>query len=210
MNRGYVKLWRKSLDNGWLQNHRLWVFWSYCLLRANHKETKVKIGFQGITLKPGQFLFGRRVAAEELNMSERQIRTALAFLINAGNLTIKTTNKFSIITIVNWHLYQDMPTQNDQQNDQQVTNKRPQTRMIRSIYKCEFFSINEIQHEKYQEAYPTLDLMAEYKAMAAWLESNPNKRKTPKGYPRFVNNWLSKTYKERKDSSDWRDKLRPL
>lgn len=206
MNQGYVKLWRKSIHNGWLQNHRLWVFWSYCLLRANHKETKVKIGFQEITLKPGQFIFGRRVTAEELNMSERQIRTALAFLKKAGNVTSKTTNKFSIITIVNWHTYQS----GEIQNDQQATSKRPQTRMIRSKYSCEYFSISEKQHEKYQQAYPSIDLMAEYKKMAAWLESNPSKRKTPRGYPKFVNSWLSKAYTEKKDSSDWRDKLKPL
>ena len=31
MNRGYVRLWRKSLDAGWIRNHKLWAFWTYCL-----------------------------------------------------------------------------------------------------------------------------------------------------------------------------------
>ena len=106
MNRGYVKLWRKALDNGWLQNHALWAFWSYCLLRANHKETIVIIGYQEVPLKPGQFIFGRKRAARDLNMTEWKIRSCLYFLKKAGNITIKTTNKFSIITIVNWNTYQ--------------------------------------------------------------------------------------------------------
>jgi hypothetical protein len=52
----------------------------------------------------------------------------LEFLKEAGNLTIKTTNKFSIITIVNWHIYQSSEVENDQQNDQQIANKWPHTK----------------------------------------------------------------------------------
>ena len=77
MNRGYVKLWRKSLDGGWLQNPELWTFWTWCLLKASHKVIVVKVGFQEITLQPGQFIFGRKKASKELKMSERKIRTCI-------------------------------------------------------------------------------------------------------------------------------------
>jgi len=124
MKRGYVKLWRKSLDNGWLQNHELWVFWCYCLLKASHKEFVVKISFQEILLLPGQFIFGRKQAAKDLKMSEWQIRACLDFLKKHGNLTIKTTNKFSIITIINWPIYQgdnsNEPPANSPTNHQQT------------------------------------------------------------------------------------------
>jgi hypothetical protein len=106
MNRGYVRLWRKSLDAGWIKNHKLWAFWSYCLMKATHKEYDAIVGLQVVHLIPGQFIFGRRKASEETGLTEREIRTIIAFLINCGNLTIKTTNKYSIITIVNWHIYQ--------------------------------------------------------------------------------------------------------
>ena len=43
------------------------------------------------------------------------------------NETIKSTNKFSIITICNWDTYQSQDLENDQLNDQQLTNKRPTT-----------------------------------------------------------------------------------
>lgn len=130
MNRGYVRLWRKSLDAGWIKNHKLWAFWTYCLLKASHKEYDAIIGLQIIHLLPGQFIFGRAKAAEETGLSEREIRTILAFLIKTGNLTSKTTNKFSVITIVNWHIYQSDETKNDQQNDQQRANKGPHTNTI--------------------------------------------------------------------------------
>jgi hypothetical protein len=123
MDRGFVKLWRKSIDAGWLRNHKLWAFWSWCLMKASYREHKQIVGRQTVELKPGQFIFGRKKAAEELNISEQETRTILGFLAKAQNLTIKSTNKFSIITVVNWPIYQGM-TETDQPADQQTTNQQ--------------------------------------------------------------------------------------
>ena len=123
---GYVKVFRKALERGWLKNHTLWTFWTYCLLRANHTETDAIVGYQTIRLKPGQFIFGRKKAAVDLNMSEQQIRTCIKFLHKVEqNITIETTNKYSIITIVNWHIYQGKEPSNNQQDNHQITNKQP-------------------------------------------------------------------------------------
>ncbi len=130
MNRGYVRLWRKSLDAGWIKNHKLWAFWTYCLMKATHKEFDEIVGLQVVHLIPGQFVFGRKKASKETGLTEREIRTILAFLRNAGNLTIKTTNKFSIITIINWPTYQGDTSENDQLSDQPPTSKRPHTNTI--------------------------------------------------------------------------------
>jgi hypothetical protein len=128
MGETWVKFYRKMLDNEMLKNHKLWAFWSYCLLRANYKDRTIFFNNCEVKLEPGQFIFGRKKAAQDLNMSERQIRTSLELMKKAGNLTIQTTNKYSIITIVNWHIYQQENGRNDQQDDQQTTSKRPQTR----------------------------------------------------------------------------------
>jgi hypothetical protein len=106
MDRGYVKLWRKTLDSGWFKNHKLWVFWSYCLVKATHKEITQMVGFQQVSLAPGEFIFGRKKAAKDLNMSEKEIRTCVKNLDKLGNVAIKRANKFSIITIINWDTYQ--------------------------------------------------------------------------------------------------------
>lgn len=125
MKRGYIKLWRKSLDGGLLQNPKLWAFWSWCLLKASHKKHTQLVGFREVELEAGQFVFGRKKAAKELKMSERCIRTCLDNLKKTEKAIIKTTNKFSIITVVNWSTYQDKNTINDLQTDQQPTNRRP-------------------------------------------------------------------------------------
>lgn len=127
MNRGFVNLWRKSLDSGWIRNHGLWAFWSWCLLKATHKPYDAIVGLQRVHLKSGQFIFGRRQASIETGLSEQQIRTIIDFLKKDESLTIKTTNKFSIISITNWDTYQSREMQTIQQTNQQLTNNQPHT-----------------------------------------------------------------------------------
>lgn len=69
-------------------------------------------------------------------------------------------------------------------------------------YKCEFFQVTEQGHLKYKTAYPNIDLMNQYQKMAAWLESNPSKRKTQSGYPRFINSWLSRASEKKPKETD--------
>ena len=126
MANGWVKLWRKSIDSGLIKNHNVWIFWTYCLMKANHeKDYKCVVGFQEVILQPGQFIFGRKKAAEETELSEQKIRTCLEFLKKYKNLTIKTTNKFSVITIVNWVTYQNKEDEINQQSNQHLTSRQP-------------------------------------------------------------------------------------
>jgi len=168
MNRGFIKIWRKALDAGWLKNHKLWVFWTYCLMKATHKEYDAIVGCQSIHLMPGDFIFGLNVASKETHLSIRSIRTLLNFLQTTQNLTIKTTNKFSIISITNWDTYQIQETQNDKQNDKPLTNNRQTTdniqeyKNIRKEYTSEFLS--------FYQAYPKH--VAKDAAWKAWQKLN--------------------------------------
>ena len=85
------------------------------------------IGMQEVTLQPGQFIFGRKVASEECGLSEQTIRTCLVKLKNMKKLTIKPTNKFSVISVVNWGRYQTDNQASNQQTNQQLTNNQPTT-----------------------------------------------------------------------------------
>jgi len=128
-NCGWIKLFRKSLDSGLLKNHKLWVFWCYCLMKANHKKDfKCVVGYQEVILQPGEFVFGLKVAAEETNISIQSLRTCIAHLKKYKNLTIKSTNKFSIISIVNWETYQQEKTATNKQTNKPLTNNQQHTR----------------------------------------------------------------------------------
>lgn len=149
MNNGWIKIWRKSLENGWLRNHKLWTFWCWCLLKATHKEHYQIVGYQSVRLMPGEFIFGRKASSKELNMSEQEIRTAVDSMRKRKNLTIKSTNKYSIITILNWDSYQSDTININQQTNQPLTSKQPATNHKQECKKE--------KKEKKEIIYPTLD-----------------------------------------------------
>lgn len=136
MECGYIKLHRKVLDNGWLREPKLWALWCWCLLSASHKQHSMIVGCQQITLEPGQFVFGRKALAEQLGLTEQEIRTRIDSLRKRKNLTIKSTNKYSIGTIINWAAYQSdidnyQPTNQPTTNQQLTTNKNVRMKEIK-------------------------------------------------------------------------------
>jgi len=141
---GWIKLYRQTVDDGWLQNAELWTFWCYCLLKASHKKHTARVGYQRIELMPGQLIFGRKKAAAELETTERKIRTYLKILQTEGNVTIKTTNKYSVITICKWETYQLI----DIENDQQSASKRPASDQQATTYNNDKKVKNEKKKKK--------------------------------------------------------------
>lgn len=129
MNRGYIKLWRKMDESGLLQNPVVLQLFCYVILKASHKKTKILVNNNVVELEPGQLIFGRKRAAEDLNQSEQSIRTALETLKKMKIVTSKPTNRYSLITVENWALYQGDDQQSNQQDNQepnqQVTSNQP-------------------------------------------------------------------------------------
>jgi len=60
-------------------------------------------------------------------MGEQTIRTCLKKLKTFKILTIKVTNKYSIITLLNWATYQHTELETNHQSNQQVTSSQPTT-----------------------------------------------------------------------------------
>lgn len=124
---GWIKLHRCSFEKGWLRNHKMWAFWSYCLIKANHKDKTIIFNNTEVFLKKGQFIFGSKQASKDLNISRQSLRTIINHLKTMQNITVKPTNKYSIITIINWDIYQNKENENNQQSNQQLTNNQPST-----------------------------------------------------------------------------------
>ena len=121
---GWIKLHRKLKNSLVFDNPDLLKVWIWCLLKATHDDYIQMIGLQEVELEKGQFIFGRKVAANELKMSESKTYRLIKKLENMQNLNIKTNNKFSVITIENWGLYQSDDCKSEQQSEQQMNNKR--------------------------------------------------------------------------------------
>lgn len=112
---------------GWYDNSYMVHLFLHLLLEANHEPRE----WHGITVSRGQVIVGRKKLSEVTGISERSIRTCLHRLEETQELTIKTTNRFSLITIRNYEKYQ-LKGSGDLKADQQTTNKRPQTRTTRT------------------------------------------------------------------------------
>lgn len=136
MDRGWVKLYRKTLGNGILQSpHALQVF-IYCLLKASRGDRSVMIGGTIIEVHSGEVVTSRHNLCADLSLSDREVRTALEILKKLKIATISTTNKCTKISIMNWASYQDCDQLPDQQIGQQTTSTRPapdQTTRIREL-----------------------------------------------------------------------------
>lgn len=122
---GWIKLHRSLLENDlWLAcNDFQKVLIIRLLLMANHKPQKIELGVEIFELKPGQFITSREKLIQQCgnSASEQKIRTALKKFEKYNFLTLKSTNKFTVVNIVNWGFYQQL----DEKNNQQITNKQP-------------------------------------------------------------------------------------
>ena len=54
------------------------------------------------------------------------------------------------------------------------------------------YSLTEEKRDEYQETYPGLNVDQELRKARQWLTDNPKKRKTLRGMPAFLNNWLNR------------------
>jgi len=115
---GWVKLHRKMLDWEWYDNLNVWRVFIHCLLMANFKDKK----WHGKTIKRGSFVTSSIKLAKEVCLGRQQTRTALNKLKLTNEITIKTTSKYTEITVNNYNRYQ----QDNQHNNQRVTSNQPQ------------------------------------------------------------------------------------
>lgn len=127
---GWIKLHRKLRESPIFQNEKLLKVFVWCLLKASHTEHTELIGLKKVSLSPGQFVYGRHIAAEELKIKESTLHKYMMWLKNEEILNIQSNNKFSVVTVVNWDLYQtDEPKSNSKSNSKsssKVTAKEQQ------------------------------------------------------------------------------------
>ncbi len=117
---GWIKWHRKVLDNPIIMKDKdYFAMWGYLLLNATHKEYDVLFNGKRITLKEGQLIIGRKSIAEKLKIDESKVQRILKSFEIEHQIEQRTTSRNRLISIVNWHEYQ----QSEQQVEQQLNNK---------------------------------------------------------------------------------------
>ena len=94
----------------------------YFIDHANYKDTEIYFPNIGlIPLKRGQHIFGTLKLAEFMGVDRQRVRSKLKILKNIEFLTIKSTNRYSIATIINYDTYNPLKNETNQLTDQQLT-----------------------------------------------------------------------------------------
>jgi hypothetical protein len=130
MLHGWIMLHRKILDNWVSQEPEMLAVWIRILLEANHADTKRMFNGCHIEIKRGQLIFGLNAFSLKSGVSENKVRRYINLLEKDGMINRLKTNKYSLISIVNFDSYQGSDSQTTGEthsNDSQTTSK-PQHR----------------------------------------------------------------------------------
>ena len=151
---GWIKIHRKLTEWEWYSDTKTFRVYMHLLLTANHQKTN----WRGETIQAGQVLTGRHQIAKSVDLSEQNVRTALTNLQTTNEITIKSTNRYSIISINKWSDYQqeltsqqtsNQPASQPTTNQQLTTSKNvKKNKNIRNIYISKFNSLETINNQQ--------------------------------------------------------------
>ena len=101
-DKGWISLYRKFNNWQWYKNANVKSLFIHLVLNANHNEVEWK----NIKVLRGQIITSREHLAEDLGLSIQQIRTCLSKLESTNEIKIETTNRYTLITVINYDKYQ--------------------------------------------------------------------------------------------------------
>lgn len=129
---GHITLDRKILEWEWYTDINTKVVFIHLLLRANWKDVR----WQGKTIKRGQLVTSIPSLCGALALTPREVRTALTHLCTTGEIDRQTTSKYSVITVLNYDLYQtsDRQTTGERQSNDSLTTANEERKEINNIY----------------------------------------------------------------------------
>lgn len=216
MDRGYFKMWRMWFDDDssiW-PNESLVMIMVWCCKKATHKKRVVQFktgkGEVGVSLEPGQLIFGRHKAAKQLGMNPETVRKRIKKLVDLGYITMQSTNQYSIISV---NYYKELSIAGQGENTSKSTNQvptkyQPSTTkktletldnkehsnsfllQIPLIQRDGVFSIYQDDIDMWSDTFPGVDIVPTLKIIRQWNYDNPSRRKTIKGIRKHISSWL--------------------
>jgi len=132
MSIGWVKIHRSIKDWQWYGdvNCRLLMF--ELIITVNHSDSFYK----GTAVLRGQRIFGVSALSAEIGISIQQLRSSLRYLKSTNEITTQSTNRFTLLTLVNYEYFQGSEVDDNKRNNtpnnkpitnQQQTNNKPIT-----------------------------------------------------------------------------------
>ena len=123
---GWLKLHRELIDKPiWLNStleQRVILITLLCMV--NHKPNQWEFKGELYEVKAGQVITSVKsivAKCKDKSITTQKVRNALVRFENFGFLTTETTNKNTLVSIVNWDSYQSSDTDNNNQNNNRTT-----------------------------------------------------------------------------------------
>lgn len=117
---GWVKLYRKFTEWEWYGNPTVKIVFLDLLLNANHIDGK----WQGKEIKRGQLITSVSKIANRNGLSVQQVRTALNKLKETGEIQLTSTNRSTLVNVLNYAKFQGVFDTEQQTNNKQITNNQ--------------------------------------------------------------------------------------
>lgn len=119
---GFIKLNRNIQDWEWYKHPNILKVFIHCLLEANYKDNR----WQGTEIPRGSFVTSIEHLAKDCGLTIAIIRDSLKKLSHSKSIKIKTTTKFTMISVLNYVTYQGEQQTNNKQikNETQIDSKQ--------------------------------------------------------------------------------------
>jgi len=122
----YIKLDRNILRWRWWQNRNTLQVFLWLLLEANVSDH----AFENEIIHRGEVATSLKSISKSTGLTIMEVRTALKHLKLTGEVTCRTSNRYQVISIVNYNTYQDVvtgkSTGKQQAINRQLTGKQQQ------------------------------------------------------------------------------------
>lgn len=171
-NETWIKLYRKLLQSPIFENEKALKVWIWCLIKATHTEREQLVGQQIVHLEKGQFVTGRKVASEELKMKDRTVYDYFKLLEQLSMISIKSNNKFSVITVEKWEDYQGIETKKQQQSNNKSTTDQQQTNTNKNVKNIYLFILNKYKRENRDNFNKYIKTVSKMKQDPDWDKLN--------------------------------------
>ena len=99
---GFIVLQRKILSWDWYKDSNTKTVFLHLLFTSNYEPGE----WRGVKIKVGQRITSISKLSNELDLSFKEIRTALKHLQKTGEVACESTSQYTVITIKNYERYQ--------------------------------------------------------------------------------------------------------
>jgi len=155
MDNWFIKIHRKILNWEWYDDVNTLSLFIHCLVLANWENKQ----WHWIEIERWGFITSLLHLSKEVWLTVQQTRTSLDKLKKTKNITIKSTNKYTLVMVLNYDKYQcnENKSTNKITNEQQTNNKQITTtkeyKNIRIYNNIEFKEFIENEENKQTTSY---------------------------------------------------------